>query len=137
MKIILILLFALLTFPVWALDDTMANREQEADRYLAARPTKEVLENSVDLATKNMLPQRREAYKTLYFKYLDIDAVTKDMKDSMVTDFTADELKALADFCGTPAGKSAMNKMAAYQMDVLPKLKTELQKAEEKANQDK
>ncbi len=83
-----------------------------------------------------MLPQRREAYKLLYYKYLDIDAITKDMKDLMVKDFKADEIKALADFCETPQGKSVMKKMMSYYLEAAPMLKTELEKAKEKMRAD-
>jgi Uncharacterized protein conserved in bacteria (DUF2059) len=41
---------------------------------------------------------------------LDIAALTKVMTDSMVKHFTTEELKALADFYGSPIGKSAMQK---------------------------
>jgi len=96
-----------------------------------------MLEYSIDIMTKNMLPKRREEYKTLFSKYLNIEAITKDMKESLVKNFTADELKALADFYETPIGKSALKKMYTYDAEMMPKLKAELLKAQEKANQEK
>jgi hypothetical protein len=36
---------------------------------------------------------------------LDVAALTKAMTDAMIKHFTTDELKALADFYGSPVGK--------------------------------
>ena len=47
--------------------------------------------------------------------------------------FTAEEIKAMADCFGSPAGKSAMNKSAAYMTDLRPALLSELVKAQAKA----
>jgi len=59
------------------------------------------------------------------------------MKESMVKNFTADELKALADFYGSPVGKSAMKKFGAYMADVMPSIQAEVEKAQAKANREK
>jgi hypothetical protein len=137
MKIIIVLFITFLTIPVWALDDTMANREQEATRYLAAAPPRELFEDMAEHMAANLPPEQREDFKTLLLKYLDIDAVTKGMKASMVKTFTADELKALADFYESPVGKSAMKKMGLYMEDVMPIIQAEIMKAQAKANQEK
>ena len=57
------------------------------------------------------------------------------MTDAMVKHFTTDELKALADFYGSPVGKSAMQKFGAYMADVMPAIQAEMQKAQAKLNQ--
>jgi hypothetical protein len=51
------------------------------------------------------------------------------MKDSMIKHFTANELKALADFYGSPVGKSAMLKFGAYMADAMPAIQAEVFKA--------
>ena len=61
-------------------------------------------------------------------------AVEKAMKKSLIKHFTADELKALADFYGSPVGKSAMKKFGAYMADVMPAIQTEMMKAQAKAS---
>jgi hypothetical protein len=65
---------------------------------------------------------------------LDLDALTKAMTDAMVKHFTTEELKALADFYGSPVGKSAMKKFGSYMADVMPALQAEIMKAQAKAN---
>jgi hypothetical protein len=57
------------------------------------------------------------------------------MTDAMVKHFTSEELKALADFYGSPVGKSAMQKFGAYMSDLMPTIQAEMMKAEAKANQ--
>ena len=66
---------------------------------------------------------------------LDIPALTKAMTDAMVKHFTTEELKALADFYGSPVGKSAMQKFGAYMSDLMPTIQAEMMKAQAKANQ--
>jgi hypothetical protein len=66
---------------------------------------------------------------------LDIAALTKAMIDSMVKHFSTEELKALADFYGSPVGKSAMEKFGAYMADIMPTIEAEIMKAQAKANQ--
>lgn len=51
------------------------------------------------------------------------------MRSAMIKNFTADELKALADFYGSAVGKSAMAKMGAYMADAMGPMMTELKRA--------
>jgi hypothetical protein len=50
----------------------------------------------------------------------------------MVKHFTTEELKALADFYGSPVGKSAMQKFGAYMADLMPIIQAEMMKAQAK-----
>jgi hypothetical protein len=68
-------------------------------------------------------------------KDLDIVALSKAMTDAMVKHFTTEELKALADFYGSPVGKSAMQKFGAYMADLMPIIQAEMMKAQAKLNQ--
>ena len=137
MKLSLILLFALLTVPLSALEDSKANREQEAARYLKATPPREIFEDMAEQMAKNLPADQREDFKALLVKHLDMEALTKAMTDSMVKSFSADELKALADFYGSPVGKSAMKKFGTYMADVMPSIQNEIMKAQEKARREK
>jgi len=42
---------------------------------------------------------------------------------------------ALADFYGSPVGKSAMQKFGAYMADIMPTIEAEIMKAQAKLNQ--
>jgi hypothetical protein len=83
----------------------------------------------------NMPPDQRAQFKAAMTSQLDVPAITKAMTDAMVKHFTSEELKALADFYGSPVGKSAMQKFGAYMSDLMPTIQAEMMKAEAKANQ--
>ena len=77
---------------------------------------------------------QREQFKKLLTTQVDIAALSKSMIDAMVKNFTTEELKALADFYGSPVGKSAMKKFGAYMADIMPVVQAEIMKAAGKMN---
>jgi hypothetical protein len=115
--------------------DTPETRRHEAERYLQATPPKALFEDMADKMAANLPPDQREQFKKLMTSQLDIAALSKAMIDSMVKHFTTEELKALADFYGSPVGKSAMQKFGAYMADIMPTIEAEIMKAQAKANQ--
>jgi hypothetical protein len=132
-KIALVLFVTLLTLPAFALEDTKANREQQAARYLLVTPPKEVIDDMADQMAKTMPPDERAAFKSI-LGLIDMEAVTTIMKQAMIKNYTADELKALADFYGSPAGRSATKKQGSYMVDVMPRIQEEVVKAVSKAS---
>jgi hypothetical protein len=115
--------------------DTPDTRRHEAERYLQATPPKALFEDMADKMAANLPPDQRDQFKKLMTSQLDIAALTKAMIDSMVKHFTTEELKALADFYGSPVGKSAMQKFGAYMADIMPAMEAEIMKAQAKLNQ--
>ncbi|MFZ3377114.1 MAG: DUF2059 domain-containing protein [Chthoniobacterales bacterium] len=97
-----------------AATDTPETRRREAERYLQATPPKAMFEDMADKMAVNLPPAEREKFKQMLTSQLDIAALTKAMADALVKHFTTEELKALADFYGSPVGKSAMQKFGAY-----------------------
>jgi hypothetical protein len=73
-----------------------------------------------DKMATNLPADQRQQFKQMMTKDLDIAALSKAMTDAMVKHFTTEELKALADFYGSPVGKSAMQKFGAYMADLMP-----------------
>ena len=121
--------------PVFSAPDTPETRRREAERYLQVSPPKALFEDMADKMAVNLPAHQREQFKQLMTTQLDIAALTKAMTDSMVKHFTTDELKALADFYGSPVGKSAMQKFGAYMADIMPVMQAEIIKASAKLNQ--
>ena len=115
--------------------DTPETRRHEAERYLQATPPKALFEDMAEKMAANLPPDQRDQFKKLMTSQLDIAALTKAMIDSMVKHFTTEELKALADFYGSPVGKSAMQKFGAYMADIMPAMEAEIMKAQAKLNQ--
>jgi hypothetical protein len=115
--------------------DTPETRRHEAERYLQASPPKALFEDMADKMAANLPPDQRAQFKRMMTSDLDIAALTKAMTDAMVKNFTTEELKALADFYGSPVGKSAMQKFGAYMADIMPVMQAEIMKASAKLNQ--
>ena len=120
---------------VYCATDTPETRRHEAERYLQATPAKALFEDMADKMAANLPPEQREPFKRMMTTQLDIAALTKAMTDAMVKHFTTEELKALADFYGSPVGKSAMQKFGAYMADLMPVIEAEMMKAQAKVNQ--
>ena len=137
----LLLLALLLPFslPAFALEDTPQNREQQADRYLEAVPPQSMMNDMSAKMAETLPGEQRDRFKALMTKHLDVGKVTASIKGAMVKTFTADELRALADFYGSDVGKSAMSKMGAYMAEVMPATMNQVQsallKAQEEAHQ--
>jgi hypothetical protein len=134
-----LVLLVVLTFcawsPVYCATDTPETRRHEAERYLQATPPKALFEDMADKMAMNLPADQRQQFKQMMTTGLDIAALSKAMIDAMVKHFTTEELKALADFYGSPIGKSAMQKFGAYMADVMPALQAEMMKAQAKLNQ--
>ena len=121
--------------PVFSAADTPETRRKEAERYLQVSPPKALFEDMADKMAANLPADQREQFKRMMTTQLDVAALTKAMTDAMVKHFTTEELKALADFYGSPIGKSATQKFGAYMADVMPALQAEVMKAQSKLNQ--
>jgi len=121
--------------PVFGAPDSPETRRKEAERYLQVSPPKTLLADMTDKMAANIPADQRDKFKKLMTTDVDIAALTKAMTDAMVKNFTTDELKALADFYGSPVGKSAMQKFGTYMADVMPVMQAEIMKAAAKMNQ--
>ena len=119
---------------VFSATDTPETRRKEAERYLQVSPPKALFEDMADKIAVNLPAEQRAQFKQMMTSQLDVAALTKAMTDSMVKHFTTEELKALADFYGTPVGKSAMRKFGDYMADVMPAIQAEMMKAQQKAS---
>jgi len=137
MKKILLLVSLALAASGFAIEDTPENRAREADRYLVATPPKETFADMAEQVSRNIPPDQRDMFKAVLTKHLDLDALTKAMKGGMVKNFSADELRALADFYGSPLGKSAMKKFGVYMAELMPAIQTEMGKAMSKAAEER
>ena len=127
--LILLALTACAWSPVFSAPDTPETRRKEAERYLQVSPPKALFEDMADKMAANLPAEQRDQFKKLMTTDVDIAALSKAMIDAMVKNFTTDELKALADFYGSPVGKSAMQKFGAYMADIMPVMQAEIMKA--------
>ncbi|MFN2542541.1 MAG: DUF2059 domain-containing protein [Chthoniobacterales bacterium] len=123
----------LLPLALPAAEDTTDTRWHEAERYLQAAPPKQMFADMAEKMAENMPPTERGKFKQTLTSQLNVAAVTKAMMVALVKYFTTDELKALADFYGSPVGKSAMQKFPSYMTELMPTLEREIRRAQERA----
>lgn len=133
LMVVAAMVFILMPALVWALDDTPENRVKQAERYLEATPPKDLLGNIAENMAKNLPSDQQQQFIDIFTRHIDMAALEKAMKEVMVRHFTADELNALADFYGSPVGKSAMQKVGPYMAELTPKIQAEVMKARERA----
>jgi hypothetical protein len=134
------LLVVLLAFAIGSvcfgdpIPDTPENRQKQAERYLLVMPSKALIEDiTLNMAaTKGENSERDKVIHALVAN-VDFEAVNRAIMKSLMKVFTAEEIKAMADFYGSPAGKAAMNKSGVYMTDLRPALMAELIKAQTKA----
>jgi hypothetical protein len=111
------------------LADTQENRLAQANRYLTTMPPQEMVSDMTKNMSQSLPEERRGEFVEVMTKHLDLVSLRKTMVESMVKHFTADELKALADFYSSTVGKAAMMKFGSYMGDVMPKLQEDVMKA--------
>ena len=111
------------------LPDTKENRITEAQRYLSVVPARDLFRDMADNMAAGMPDRDAKELQDLFTKHIDMDAMERLMQTSMVKHFTAEELRALADFYGSSVGKSAMAKLGEYMADVMSDIQVEVQKA--------
>lgn len=118
----------------WAdnIADTPENRMIQAERYLQSTPPKAMFEDMAKKVAVTMPAEQRQGFIKMMTDQMDIDALTQSMKNSMVKNFTAPEIQSMADYYGSPVGKSVMAKMGDYMADVMPVMQKELLKAFQK-----
>jgi hypothetical protein len=122
-KLVVLLVLTLSAWsPVFSAPDTPETRRKEAERYLQVSPPKALFEDMADKMAATLPADQREQFKKVMTTRVDIAALSKAMTDAMVKNFTTDELKALADFYGSPIGRSAMQKFGTYMADLMPVL---------------
>ena len=122
--------------PAFAIDDTPQNRAQEAARYLAAVPPEGAANDMAKNIVQSLPEKQQAAFLAAMQKNIDTAGIKTAAQAGLVKVFTADELKALADFYSAPLAKAAMAKMGAYMSEVVPAIEKEVDAATEKAEKE-
>jgi len=127
-KILFLLVFSLCVTSAYAavtpLEDTTKNRISEANRYLSVMPPKDMFADMVQKMTVQIQEDKRQLFTDLMHKNIDLEMLTSIVREAMVKNFTAGELQALANFFGSPVGRSAMKKFGQYMADAMPRIQS-------------
>lgn len=135
-------IFLLFLFsPALALEDTPENRYAQAERYLEAVPPAEMMADMADKVAKTLPIEMRADFKEVMTDTAARGEIADATRKALVKVFSADELKALADFYATPVAKSAMRKMGNYMAELMPTIQRimieDLKRLKERMDQQK
>jgi len=112
-----------------ALEDSPYNRRTQAERYEAALPVADTLETNV-LRVARVLPrEHRQGFIDFAMLNLDRARIRSTVLVVLAETFTADELRAMADFYGSRVGRSVAEKMALYAERITPLIMMTVQDA--------
>ncbi len=107
-----------------------------AERCVKAAPTEVVARiacNRIANIRTDVPESRRAEFAKAMQAELDLDVMRAKRVEIMAKTFTADELKALADFYESSSGHSAWQKLDSYVIDMQAAMKTKMQEAESRA----
>ncbi|MEO0367673.1 MAG: DUF2059 domain-containing protein [Pseudomonadota bacterium] len=129
MRMAILISMFFVTFNASAIEDTVENRITHGERYLAAAPPQEIIQEMANAMSMNLPPNERQEIRDLLIKFVDAEAVSEIMMNSMIRTFTAEELATLADFSEHPLAKSIMKKLGTYLADAMPSIQAEVMRA--------
>jgi hypothetical protein len=129
LTILFLLPFSLLT----ALEDTKKNRIIQAERYLKQFSLVDMIGGTWEQMFKHppfssWSDKQKKVFSDRMTAIVTSEEYDKILMDGMLETFTADELKAFADFYDSEHGKSAMKKMNNLMTNMMPRLQLMMQK---------
>jgi hypothetical protein len=126
-----LLMLLLLLFP--ALHASASDSEEErvaaAKRYLEVAQMSKMADDTATELAKTLPAEQRDEFLKFMHDAVRPGVLEQAAMASMVKVFTAEELNALADFFGSPVGRSAMGKFGVYMADVMPVIQQEMFRA--------
>jgi hypothetical protein len=125
---VLMLLLLLPAFHALA-SDTEQERVAAAKRYLEVAQMSKITDDAVTELAKTYPAEKRDKFLEFMREAVRPEVLEQAAMASMVKVFTAEELNALADFFGSPIGRSAMGKFGIYMADVMPVIQQEMFRA--------
>ena len=136
MRLLFIKFLILSIFPtglLTALEDTKENRIIQAERYLNQFSLVDMIGGTWEQMFKHppfssWSDKQKKNFSDRMTAIVTSEEYNKILLDGMLETFTADELKAFADFYASQNGKSAMKKMNNLMANMMPKLQLMMQK---------
>ena len=109
--------------------DTEQERVAAAKRYLEVAQMSRITDDTVTELAKSLPAEQRGKFLQFMREAVRPEVLERAALASMVKVFTTQEINALADFYGSPVGKSAMSKFGLYMADVMPVIQQEMLRA--------
>ena len=126
MVVVLVLLAIALPAYGQGAPDTPENRRIAAERYIAAVPPDEIIGDAIRTIALQIPEGQRKEFARMMRELIRVDWIRRVSLEAMLKRFTAQELDALANFYGSPEGRSIAKKLGAYMADIQPHMEAEL-----------
>ena len=108
--------------------DTQETRMAAAKRCYVAMDTKKLMDETLRASAAHLPEDRRDEVLALARAHLRTDELAAIATAALVKNFNTDELNAMANFYGSPEGKSILAKYPAYIAEVMPAMLAEVQR---------
>lgn len=136
MRLLFLKLTILFIFPLsllTALEDTRENRIIQAERYLNQFSLVDMIGGTWEQMFKHppfssWTDKQKKNFSDRMTAIVTSEEYNKILLDGILVTFTADELKAFADFYASKHGKTSMKKMNKLIANMMPKLQVMMQK---------
>ena len=122
---VLLVLLTVCVAPVAAQDDRTARRAA-AERYIAVADLDSMWNGTIAELAKTLPSEHQRPFVAYMEQMIDTTRMRGMLAQSMIDTFTVTELNALADFYGSPAGKSIMKKFPVYMAAIMPAIQKEI-----------
>jgi uncharacterized protein len=108
--------------------DTQETRMAAAKRYYSTLDMKKMMDEILRAGVARLPEDRRDEVFALAKAHLDTEELATIAIAALVKNFNTDELNAMANFYGSPEGKSILAKYPAYIAEVMPEMLAEVQR---------
>jgi hypothetical protein len=108
--------------------DTQETRMAAAKRCYLAMDTNKLMDETLRATVARLPEDKRDEVFALAKAHLRTDELAAIATAAMIRNFNTDELNAMANFYGSPEGKSIIAKYPAYIAEVMPAILAEVQR---------
>lgn len=106
--------------------DSAADRKAAALRYLKVSRTQSLMNDMIEIISKQVPEDRREECIALMRRLVDNERLESQVVDALARHYTLAELQAMEKFYGSPEGRSIQTKLTGYLTEVMAIFQTEV-----------
>src|SRR5262249_51005230 len=106
--------------------DSSADRKAAALRYLKVSRTQSLMNDMIEIISKQVPEDRREECIALMRRLIDNERLESQVVDALARHYTLAELQAMEKFYGSPEGRSIQTKLTGYLTEVMAIFQTEV-----------
>jgi len=106
--------------------DSSEDRKAAALRYLKVSRTQSLMNDMIEIVSKQVPEDQREECIALMRRLVDNERLERLIVDALARHYTLAELQAMEKFYGSPEGRSIQTKLTGYLTDVMTIFQSEV-----------